>query len=115
MNNTIKRYTVNGIGEVLWDMLPDGKILGGAPVNFAYHASQLGAVGVAISSVGDDGLGHEIMDSVDAKGVENCIAGEPVPHQHRWRGPERREARIYHLRRRGMGPHRTDGQCHKCP
>lgn len=62
------------MGEVLWDLLPDGKILGGAPVNFAYHAMQLGAVGVAVSSVGNDELGREIMDSVNQKGVENCIA-----------------------------------------
>ena len=37
MNNTIV-----GMGEVLWDMLPEGKQLGGAPANFAYHASQFG-------------------------------------------------------------------------
>lgn len=74
MNNPIKKYTVIGIGEVLWDLLPDGKILGGAPVNFAYHAMQLGALGVAVSSVGNDELGREIMDSVNSKGVENCIA-----------------------------------------
>ncbi len=79
MNNPIKKYTVIGMGEVLWDMLPDGKILGGAPVNFAYHAMQLGAVGVAISSVGDDELGREIMDSVDDKGIINCIAVNNYP------------------------------------
>jgi len=67
------------MGEVLWDLLPDGKILGGAPVNFAYHAMQLGAVGVAISSVGDDELGREIIDSVNLKGVENCIAVNSHP------------------------------------
>jgi fructokinase len=79
MNNLIKKYTVIGMGEVLWDLLPDGKILGGAPVNFAYHAMQLGAVGVAISSVGNDELGSEIMDSVNSKGVENCIAVNSHP------------------------------------
>jgi fructokinase len=79
MNNPIKKYTVIGMGEVLWDMLPDGKILGGAPVNFAYHAMQLGAVGVAISSVGDDELGREIMDSVNEKGIKNCIAINKYP------------------------------------
>ena len=79
MNNTIKKYTVIGMGEVLWDLLPDGKILGGAPVNFAYHAMQLGAVGVAVSSVGNDDLGREIMDSVNSKGVENCIAVNNKP------------------------------------
>ena len=79
MNNPIKKFTVLGMGEVLWDLLPDGKILGGAPVNFAYHAMQLGAVGVAISSVGDDELGREIMDSVNSKGIKNCIAVNEYP------------------------------------
>ena len=74
-----KKYTVIGIGEVLWDLLPDGKMLGGAPINFAYHASQLGAVGVAISSVGKDELGSEIMKSVDTKGVVNCISVNKYP------------------------------------
>ena len=74
-----KKYTVIGIGEVLWDLLPDGKMLGGAPINFAYHASQLGAVGVAISSVGNDELGSEIMKSVDTKGVVNCISVNKYP------------------------------------
>lgn len=67
------------MGEVLWDLLPDGKILGGAPVNFAYHAMQLGAVGVAVSSVGNDELGREIIDSVNSKGIENCIAVNTHP------------------------------------
>ncbi|MBV5348622.1 carbohydrate kinase [bacterium] len=79
MNNPNKKFTIIGMGEVLWDLLPDGKILGGAPVNFAYHAMQLGAVGVAISSVGDDELGREIMDSVNSKGVKNCIAVNSHP------------------------------------
>lgn len=79
MNNPIKKYTVIGMGEVLWDLLPDGKILGGAPVNFAYHAMQLGAVGIAISSVGNDELGREIMDSVNEKGIKNCIAINKYP------------------------------------
>jgi len=74
-----KKFTVIGIGEVLWDLLPDGKMLGGAPVNFAYHASQLGAVGVAISSVGKDDLGIEILKSVDTKGVVNCISVNKYP------------------------------------
>lgn len=69
-----KKYTVIGIGEVLWDLLPTGKILGGAPANFAYHAAQLGAVGVAVSSVGNDELGREIVDLVNEKGIVNCIS-----------------------------------------
>lgn len=79
MNNLIKKYTVTGIGEVLWDMLPTGKVLGGAPVNFAYHAAQLGAMGVAISAVGDDELGREIMNTVNGKEIKNCIAVNNYP------------------------------------
>ena len=49
---------VVGLGEVLWDLLPAGKALGGAPCNFAYHASQApGCEGWAVSAVGDDALG----------------------------------------------------------
>ena len=46
-----------GIGEVLFDLLPEGKQLGGAPANFAYHATCLGGNGVAVSAVGCDALG----------------------------------------------------------
>jgi fructokinase len=49
------------LGEILWDLLPAGKQLGGAPANFAYHAAQLGADSRTISAVGDDALGNEIL------------------------------------------------------
>lgn len=49
-----------GIGELLWDVLPEGKRLGGAPANFAFHAAQLGARAVVVSRVGDDTLGQRI-------------------------------------------------------
>lgn len=52
MENTI----VVGIGEALWDVLPEGKKIGGAPANFAYHVSQFGLDGRAVSAVGDDKL-----------------------------------------------------------
>ncbi|MHC4676712.1 MAG: carbohydrate kinase, partial [Planctomycetota bacterium] len=42
-------FTLVGLGEILWDMLPTGKQLGGAPANFAYHAQALGAKGVVVS------------------------------------------------------------------
>ena len=45
---------VVGIGELLWDVLPTGKRAGGAPINFVYHATQMGAEGYAISSVVND-------------------------------------------------------------
>ena len=59
---------VVGIGEVLWDLLPAGKQLGGAPANFAFHAGQLGAEAYVVSRVGDDELGREILARLDALG-----------------------------------------------
>jgi fructokinase len=52
---------VIGLGEVLWDLLPAGKQLGGAPANFAWHAQQLGARSAVVSAVGRDPLGDEIL------------------------------------------------------
>ena len=49
------------LGEILWDLLPAGKQLGGAPANFAYHAAQLGADTRTLSAVGDDPPGREII------------------------------------------------------
>src|ERR1044072_8936471 len=51
-----------GLGELLWDLLPSGKQLGGAPANFAYHASMLGNTGITASRVGADDLGKEAID-----------------------------------------------------
>ena len=56
---------VIGIGEALWDMLPEGKKLGGAPANFAYHASQFGLEGLAVSAIGQDKLGEEIVEALE--------------------------------------------------
>lgn len=56
---------VVGIGELLWDVLPTGKRAGGAPVNFVYHATQMGAEGYAISAVGNDVAGTEIIQELD--------------------------------------------------
>lgn len=64
---------VVGIGEFLWDMLPEGKRAGGAPVNFAYHASQNGAEGWAISAVGRDPLGKELVKQAQEHGIKGCI------------------------------------------
>lgn len=56
-----------GLGEILWDMLPQGKQLGGAPANFAYHVCRLGGDGWAVSSICDDELGREIKDVLGKK------------------------------------------------
>ena len=60
-----KRMIV-GLGEALWDVLPEGKKLGGAPANFAYHAGQfLGSDNtVAVSALGEDRLAEETIDSL---------------------------------------------------
>lgn len=70
---------VIGMGEALWDVLPEGKKLGGAPANFAYHVSQFGLDGMAVSAVGDDPLGLEILESFKQKGVRNLIETVPYP------------------------------------
>jgi fructokinase len=57
-------FSMVGLGEVLWDLLPTGKQLGGAPANFAYHANLLGNRGVVVSRIGDDELGQEIRESL---------------------------------------------------
>jgi fructokinase len=53
--------TVVGLGEVLWDVLPTGPQLGGAPANFAYHVAALGARAMMVTRVGDDELGREVI------------------------------------------------------
>jgi len=66
-----------GIGEILWDMLPNGKVLGGAPANFAYHISQFGYEGYAVSAIGDDELGDEIVSCLSKKKLNFLIEKTP--------------------------------------
>ena len=54
-----------GLGEALWDCLPDGKKLGGAPANFAYHAGQFGFDTLAVSALGEDALGEETIAALE--------------------------------------------------
>ena len=75
----MSKKVIVGIGEILWDMLPTGKALGGAPANFAYHAQRLGEEGWAVSAIGDDPLGAEIMDIVKDKKLHNLIAVTDKP------------------------------------
>ncbi len=61
-----------GIGELLWDVFPDGrKVAGGAPFNFAFHCQQLGHEAVIVSRVGDDDLGRELRDEVKRLGLSD--------------------------------------------
>jgi len=56
----MRKFKITGIGEVLWDMLPDGKQLGGAPGNFCFHTQNLGADAAMISAIGRDESGEEM-------------------------------------------------------
>ena len=71
--------TIVGIGEALWDVLPEGKKIGGAPANFAYHVSQFGLQSYVVSAVGDDILGNQILENFKEKNLQNLIATVPYP------------------------------------
>lgn len=63
-------FTVVGLGELLWDMFPQGKQLGGAPANFAYMTALLGDRGIVASRVGDDRLGQEAVWQLKSSGLD---------------------------------------------
>ena len=68
MNNIIV-----GMGEALWDVLPEGKKIGGAPANFAYHVSQFGFDSRVVSAVGNDDLGDEILKVFKEKQLKHQL------------------------------------------
>lgn len=70
---------VVGMGEALWDVLPEGKKIGGAPANFAYHVSQFGLPSCVVSAIGDDALEKEIIENFTSKGLDQLIAEVPYP------------------------------------
>ena len=72
------KYIV-GLGEVLWDVLPEGKKLGGAPANFAFHAGQFGMDSLAISAVGNDALGDETLAELTKKNLNHVIPRVDYP------------------------------------
>lgn len=69
-----------GLGEVLWDLFPSGRQLGGAPFNFAFHCRQLGHPGQIVSRVGVDDLGREIQDAVHQHGLETTYLQQDDQH-----------------------------------
>lgn len=72
------KYVI-GMGEALWDCLPEGRKIGGAPANFAYHAAQFGLQSVAVSAVGHDALGQEILDTFSQKGLSYYLPQVSFP------------------------------------
>lgn len=73
------KKVVVGMGEALWDVLPEGKKIGGAPANFAYHVGQFGLDSCVVSAVGDDALGNEILENFNSKGLRRLIEKVPYP------------------------------------
>ena len=75
-----KRYVV-GLGEVLWDVLPEGKKLGGAPANFAYHAGQFLGMNntIAVSALGNDKLADETIEALREHGLNDLLPRVPYP------------------------------------
>lgn len=75
----MNKNLVIGMGEALWDVLPEGKKIGGAPANFAYHVSQFGLDSCVISAIGQDALGAEILKTFDEKKLQYNIETVPYP------------------------------------
>ncbi len=69
-----------GLGEVLWDLLPSGKVLGGAPFNFTFHCHQLGHAAVMVSRVGRDELGRQIRDAMCELGLVDSFVQNDGEH-----------------------------------
>ena len=75
----MKKFTTVGLGELLWDIFPTGRQLGGAPANFAYMTSLLGDEGVVASRVGNDELGEEAKHRLEHLGLgTSCIQLDPT-------------------------------------
>ncbi len=74
----MEKYIV-GLGEALWDMLPDGKKLGGAPANFAYHAGQFGLNTLAVSALGEDKLADETIEAIEKRNLKYLMPRVPYP------------------------------------
>ena len=73
------KFNIVGIGEVLWDLLPSGMKLGGAPANFAGHAHALGAEARVVTRVGQDGLGTDIFKHLEGHGIVcNTVQIDPL-------------------------------------
>ena len=76
----MKKHIIAGIGELLWDVLPEEEKIGGAPVNFSYHVNALGAMGIPISTVGHDDRGKMALDLLRQAGLD--VAGISVSDEY---------------------------------
>ncbi len=80
MNGPGKRFSVAGVGELLWDLLPGGRQPGGAPANFAYHAGALGARSMVVSAVGADDDGQALRSAIRAMGLDDTNVSVDPAH-----------------------------------
>jgi fructokinase len=69
-----------GLGEVLWDLLPDGRALGGAPCNFTFHCHRLGRAAAIVSRVGADDLGRDLRAALRGLGLDDTFVQEDATH-----------------------------------
>ncbi|GIM52196.1 fructokinase [Capnocytophaga cynodegmi] len=72
-------HIVVGLGEILWDIFPEQKVMGGAPANFAYHASQFGLNGHIVSAIGNDDLGKTLVENLNEKKLNHLLEEVPFP------------------------------------
>lgn len=76
---TDARRTIVGLGELLWDLLPSGKQLGGAPANFAYITNLLGDIGIPASRIGNDALGGQALECLSRLGLSaTSVQSDPI-------------------------------------
>ena len=76
-----KKVLMVGLGEVLWDLLPSGKVLGGAPANFAYMTTVLGDQGTLASRVGNDDLGQQACQAMERLGLSTSYVQHDEQHE----------------------------------
>ncbi len=79
MTNTAKKPQVIGLGEVVFDIMPDSRKLGGAPVDFLNYAVKYGADGYLISAIGADDLGREVISELGKYNIHPVLAVTPYP------------------------------------
>jgi fructokinase len=76
-----KRAVIVGLGEILWDVLPSGRVLGGAATNFAYMTNVLGDQGVVASRIGIDDLGQETREAMEGLGLSTSYLQNDEEHE----------------------------------
>lgn len=96
---------IAGIGEVLWDIFPEYKQLGGATANFAYHTSQFGFDATVVSALGCDPLGEEIVQTSMPKRLTTCCLVSNIPPVRYTLRSMARESPATTFDRGSLGPH----------